>query len=94
MVANSEIEKGACEIHWQDGGMIRDPDKTAKDIKQALEALLVEQVIAKTKSPLTSDENNAINNEQTSDSLEQNAENHPSVATSSEDEPNGDKQDD
>ena len=95
VVANSEIEKGACEIHWQDGGMIRDPDKTAKDIKHALQALLGEQVITNPPSPLTDDENNAINEEQTSDSLEQNAEDHTAeLKTQSEDDLNGDTQDD
>jgi len=60
VVANSEIEKGACQINWKDGGMIRDPQKTAKDIKEAIEALLVEQVISNPKTPLTQEENNAI----------------------------------
>ena len=92
VVANSEIQKGACEIHWQDGGMIRNPDKTAKDIKNALEALLSEQVITNQPSPLTDKANNAINKQQTSDSLEQNT--APQNAAVSKDEPNEDKLDD
>lgn len=69
VVANSDLEKGACEIYWEDGGMIRSPKKTAQDIKTAIEALLVEQVMAKDKSILTNGENNVINEEDNSDSL-------------------------
>lgn len=68
VVADSNLEKGACALSWKDGGMIRDPKKTANDIKTAIEGLLVEQVMAKTNSPLTGDENNAIKNQQASES--------------------------
>lgn len=70
VVANSDLEKGACQIHWTDGGMIRDPKKTASDIKEAIEALLVEQVMSKSNNPLTNSENNAIKEEEHSDSLQ------------------------
>ena len=69
VVADSNLEKGACSLSWKDGGMIRDPKKTANDIKTAIESLLVEQVMAKTNSPLTEDENNAIKNQQASESF-------------------------
>lgn len=69
VVANSELEKGACHINWKDGGMVRDPQKTAQAIKEAIEALLVEQVMSKATSPLTIEENNAIKELESSDSL-------------------------
>lgn len=70
ILANSELEIGECSLSWKDGGMIRIPQKTAEDIKSAIEGLLVEQVLSKDNSPLTSDENNAINIEESSDSLD------------------------
>ena len=70
VVANSELDKGACQINWKDGGMIREPKKTAEDIKNAIETLLVEQVISNPNTPLTQEENNAINKIEASDSLE------------------------
>ena len=70
VVANSSLEKGACEINWKDGGMIRTPQKTAEDIKEAIEELLAEQVMSKPLSDLTLEENNAINIEENHDSLE------------------------
>ncbi len=70
VVANSELDKGACHINWKDGGMVRNPQKTAQAIKEAIEALLVEQVISKTTPPLTIEENNAIKGSEGSDSLD------------------------
>jgi len=64
ILADSNLEKGACKLSWKDGGMIRDPQKIANDIKTVIEGLLVEQVMSKTNSPLTDDENNAIKNQQ------------------------------
>lgn len=84
VVANSELEKGECSIHWEDGGMIRNPQKTATKIKEAIEALLVEQVMTKSNSPLTIEENNVINKEGMSDSLE----------TSASENPNGENEND
>ncbi|MDP4823061.1 MAG: hypothetical protein NWR47_03850, partial [Aestuariivirgaceae bacterium] len=49
-------------VAWKDGGMIRDPQKTAQDIKAAIEALLVEQIMSNDATPLTIEENNVINN--------------------------------
>jgi len=40
VVANSEIELGGCELTWKDGGLVRDTQKMATDIKEALENLL------------------------------------------------------
>lgn len=70
VLANSDVNVGACEISWRDGGMTRTPEKTANDIKSAIEALLVEQVMSKDKSALTPSQNNDINKEQSSDSLD------------------------
>lgn len=64
VVADSNLEQGACHLSWKDGGMIRNPQKIANDIKTTIEGLLVEQVMSKAKSPLTDDENNAIKNQQ------------------------------
>ncbi|HPF77985.1 MAG TPA: FliH/SctL family protein [Alphaproteobacteria bacterium] len=69
VVADSELEKGACHLSWKDGGMVRNPKKIANDIKTAIESLLVEQVMSKTNSPLTNIENNAINNKQSGESV-------------------------
>lgn len=68
VVADSTLEKGACQLSWKDGGMVREPKKMANDIKTAIEALLVEQVMSKTNSPLTDSKNNAIKNQQPSES--------------------------
>ncbi len=68
VVADSGLEKGACRLSWEDGGMIREPKKIANDIKTAIEALLVEQVLSKPNSPLTTGKNNAIKNQQPSES--------------------------
>lgn len=68
VVADSDLKKGGCHISWRDGGMMRNPDKTANDIKTAIEALLVEQVMAKGNSPLTAAENNAITESDKQDS--------------------------
>jgi len=38
--ANSELSEGACTLSWEDGGMVRNPQKTAKVIQKELEALL------------------------------------------------------
>ena len=84
ILANSELEIGECSLSWKDGGMIRTPQKTAEDIKSAIEGLLVEQVLSKDNSPLTSDENNAINIEESSDSLD----------IPSKDDPTGEDKDD
>ena len=64
IVADSSLDKGACALSWKDGGMIRDPQKTTNDIKTAIEALLVEQVMSKGKSALPDTANNAIKNQQ------------------------------
>ena len=68
VLADSSLEKGACSLTWQDGGMVRDPKKISDDIKQAIEALLVEQVMSSGKSPLTGNEKNAIKNQQDKES--------------------------
>lgn len=52
IIENAELSVGACSISWADGGLIRDPIKTAQAIRDELESLL------------TSDENNAINKDQ------------------------------
>lgn len=70
VVADSHLEKGACTLSWKDGGMVRDPQKTANDIKETIEGLLVEQVMSKNNSPLTAEKNNAIKKEDPSDSSE------------------------
>ena len=68
VVANSDLTVGACAISWQDGGMIRNPEQSAHDIKEALEKLLVEQVMSKDNSELTPTSNNAIKeSEETND---------------------------
>lgn len=64
VVADSNLETGACAVSWKDGGMIRTPEKTANDIKVAIESLLGEQVVPKANSSLTTEENNAIKNQQ------------------------------
>ncbi len=69
VLANSELEKGGCQINWTDGGSIRNPEKTAESIKEAIEGLLVEQVMSKPNAPLTIEENNAIKEKESSDSL-------------------------
>lgn len=81
ITADNSLEIGACKLSWKDGGMIRDPNKTAQNMKSVLEALLVDQVlppnnanapeqVTKTKiSALTDDQNNAINKEEASDSV-------------------------
>lgn len=81
VVADSTLEKGACKLSWKDGGMIREPKKMANDIKIAIEALLVEQVMSKANSPLTESKNNAIKNQQPSES----------VSNATETDQNGDK---
>lgn len=45
VVASSEIELGGCSLSWKDGGMIRDPQKMAADMKEAIENLLVDDVL-------------------------------------------------
>lgn len=87
VLANSELQIGACALSWKDGGMVRDPQKLSNDIKTAIEALLVEQVIENPNSSLTGTKNNGINDKEHSDSSE-NASN-PTI----EDQPNGDKND-
>jgi flagellar assembly protein FliH len=84
ILADSTLDVGACALSWKDGGMVRTPEKTAEDIKSAIEALLVEQVLSKDNSPLTGDENNAINIEESSDSLD----------IVSKDDPTGENKDD
>jgi flagellar assembly protein FliH len=74
ILADSGLEKGACKLSWKDGGMIRDPAKTANDIKTSIEDLLVEQVMKTHNSPLTDKENNAINSKQQEDSVIENPE--------------------
>lgn len=73
VVANNELEKGACSLSWKDGGMIRDPHKTTNDIKTAIESLLVEQVMSKGNSALTGEQNNAIKNQQSGESMPESA---------------------
>lgn len=63
VVADSSLGKGACSLSWKDGGMVRDPSKTANDIKTSIEALLVDQVLTKPASSMNSPENNAIKNQ-------------------------------
>jgi flagellar assembly protein FliH len=84
ILADSTLDVGACALSWKDGGMVRTPDKTAEDIKTAIEGLLVEQVLSKESSPLTDSENNAINIEESSDSLDM----------PSKDDPTGENKDD
>lgn len=61
IIANEAIEAGACSLSWADGGLIRDPKKTAQDIKTSLEQILKGQEAPKRATPLTKSENNAIN---------------------------------
>lgn len=70
IVADSKMENGACQLSWKDGGMIRNPQKTAAQIKEVIEQLLVGQVMSKGNSNLTQDENNVIKEEVNSDSLD------------------------
>ena len=84
VLANSELQIGDCALSWKDGGMVRTPEKTVNDIKSAIEALLVEQVMSKGNSTLTKTENNVINKEQSSDSSD----------ILSEDDPTGENEDD
>lgn len=69
ILADNSLDIGACKLSWKDGGMIREPTKTANDIKTAIEALLVEQVMSSGNSPLTAEENNAIKEEASTDSV-------------------------
>lgn len=71
VLADSNLEKGACNLSWKDGGMVRDPQKTANDIKTAIEELMVEQVMSSGNSSLTGNENNAIKNQQHTESAEE-----------------------
>jgi flagellar biosynthesis/type III secretory pathway protein FliH len=71
ILADNSLEKGACRLAWEDGGMIRNPSKTANDIKKAIETLLVEQVMANGNSSLTDSEKNAIKNQQLEESASQ-----------------------
>lgn len=68
ILADNTLDIGACALSWKDGGMIRTPEKTAQDIKTAIESLLVEQVMSKDNSTLTDAPNNDINKEVLSDS--------------------------
>lgn len=68
ILADNTLDIGACALSWKDGGMVRTPEKTAQDIKTAIEGLLVEQVISKDNSPLTDAPNNDINKKGLSDS--------------------------
>jgi len=66
VLGNNDLNDGGCEITWKDGGMIRDPAKTADEIRKKIEALLGNQqkkkkTEEKNNSKLTSTENNAIN---------------------------------
>lgn len=56
VIDNDAIEAGACKLSWVDGGLIRNPDKTAQSIRDELQSLLTKQV------------NNAINKEEDSNS--------------------------
>lgn len=71
VLADNTLEIGACALSWKDGGMVRTPEKTAKQLKTAIESLLVEQVMSKDNSTLTNAPNNDINKEGLSDSSPQ-----------------------
>lgn len=84
ITADNTLEIGACNISWKDGGMVREPQKIAAEVKKALESLLVNQVLSDKKpdntaqqaeqvdenahSTLTNGQNNDINNKQAYDS--------------------------
>ena len=63
ITGNNDLNDGGCNITWQDGGMIRDPVKTAKEIREKITALLEnrEKTEENNNSKLTSAKNNAIN---------------------------------
>lgn len=52
-----DLTSGSCELSWKDGGMVRNPLKTAADIQNALMELLND-----TKETVPSSANNDINN--------------------------------
>ena len=52
-----DLAAGSCELSWKDGGMVRNPLKTAADIQNSLMELLKD-----TKEPVPSGTNNDINN--------------------------------
>jgi len=46
IVGNNELTNGACDIKWQDGGMVRDPEKIAETIKAELVDLLSDDYLS------------------------------------------------
>lgn len=54
IIENENTEKGACSLSWADGGLVRDPAKTTKAIRDELQSLL------------TKPQNNAIKEEEDS----------------------------
>lgn len=52
VIENAELPPGACSLSWQDGGLVRNPVKTAESIRDELESLLTQL------------ENNGINKDQ------------------------------
>ena len=72
VIGKDELSSGACHILWQDGGMIRNPQKTASQIKKQIESLLQDAISSRkeekteenTNSELTEEENNAIKEEE------------------------------
>ncbi len=63
VLGKNDLNDGGCEITWQDGGMIRDPVKTANEIREKIASLLEnpEKTEENTNSKLTSAQNNGIN---------------------------------
>ncbi len=79
IIENSELDQGACNIQWQDGGVIRNPERTAEMIKTEIETLLnnlssdekslndaenTQETKEKVNSTITDGENNGIKNQE------------------------------
>ncbi|MEM9470027.1 MAG: hypothetical protein AAF988_07670 [Pseudomonadota bacterium] len=62
--ANETLTKGACALSWKDGGMVRDPQGTAKAIKKELEDLLESD-----KTPENKDQDTGQNTENAEETI-------------------------
>ncbi len=69
VVADSNVDTGGCELSWKDGGMIRTPEKSVKEMRQAISTLLNgDEKGDETNAGLTTSQNNAIKEEEIFDS--------------------------
>lgn len=83
VVADSDTDIGGCELSWEDGGMVRDPNKAAKEMKNSILALLLndqkidissqkpQEIRDETNVGLTAAPNNDIKEEEVFDSNEE-----------------------